>query len=40
VTYEDMVVPGMWRGTQVISPSSVHMVNIHLTPSESYEDGF
>jgi hypothetical protein len=37
----DMVVARrMWRGTQVISPASVIMVNIPLIPSESDEDGF
>jgi hypothetical protein len=35
-----MVVPGIWRGTQVISPASVIMVNIPLTSSESHEIGF
>jgi len=40
VTYEDMVVPGIWTTTQVISPASVLMVNIPLTPSESHENGF
>jgi hypothetical protein len=30
----------MWRGTQVLSPASVIMVNSPLTPSESHENGF
>jgi hypothetical protein len=38
--HEDMVVLGIWRGTQVISPISVWMVNTPPTPSESHEDGF